>query len=181
MILGTFPRSLDEKVISVADGEEVTAWLVELVLLQEHQEECLRELVYQHYRELKIEAPTPARITRQIRSACRTFEQQFFETIFAKLPDPARRALERFLGNKGKAKPGVPEVTISQLRQDPGRVSLNTMLEEIAKLRRIRELTLPPDLFTGFARNAAMCSGNLTYYVHKAFSDHYSNCTDERG
>jgi hypothetical protein len=47
---------------------------VEYVLPQEHQEERLRELVYQCYRDLKIEAPAPKRILRQIRSARHTFE-----------------------------------------------------------------------------------------------------------
>ena len=44
------------------------------------------------------------------------------------------------------------EVTLHQLRMDPGRVGLATMLEEMAKLRRIRELKLPDDLFPGMAR-----------------------------
>lgn len=35
---------------TVADGEEVKAWLVEHVLPQEHQDERLREIVYQRYR-----------------------------------------------------------------------------------------------------------------------------------
>ena len=42
--------------------------------------------------------------------------------------------------------------TLQQLRMDPGRVGLATMLEEMAKLRRIRELGLPDDLFSGLAR-----------------------------
>ncbi len=60
---------------TVAHGEEVKAWLVEQVLPQEHQDERLREIVYQRYRDLKIEAPAPNRILRQIRSASHIFEQ----------------------------------------------------------------------------------------------------------
>lgn len=35
------------------------------------------------------------------------------------------------------------------LKADPGRVSLDSVLEEIDKLRRVRELGIPPDLFAG--------------------------------
>ena len=74
--------------------EAVKAWLVERALPQELQEERLREIVSQRYRDLKIEAPAPNRILRQIRSARYTFEQQFYETITAKLPAATRAAKE---------------------------------------------------------------------------------------
>src|SRR6266571_2983022 len=45
-----------------------------------------------------------------------------------------------------------PDRLTQLIRQDPGRVGLATMLEEMAKLRRIRELGLPDDLFDGLAR-----------------------------
>lgn len=41
---------------------------------------------------------------------------------------------------------------LQQIRKDPGRVGLATMLEEMAKLRSIRELQLPDNLFPGVAR-----------------------------
>jgi hypothetical protein len=44
------------------------------------------------------------------------------------------------------------EITLHQLRMDPSWVGLATMLEEMAKLRRIRELALPDGLFPGIAR-----------------------------
>ncbi len=44
------------------------------------------------------------------------------------------------------------DARIQHLRMDPGRVGLATMLEEMAKLRLIRELKLPNDLFPGLAR-----------------------------
>src|SRR2546421_9411031 len=74
---------------SVADAEEVAAWLVEQVLSREHHEERLRDTAYQRYRALQLEAPTPHRITRVIRSARHTFEQQLYETTMARLPQEA--------------------------------------------------------------------------------------------
>src|SRR5258708_4507087 len=153
-------EALEFREATVADGEEVKAWLVEQVLPQEHQEERLREHVYQRYRDLKIEAPAPNRILRQIRSAHHTFEQQLYETIAAKLPTATKGALEQLLLEEVEGGTDAEQVTLLDLRMDPGRVGLNTMLEEIAKLRRIRELAIPLDLFAGIARKVLVVYRN---------------------
>src|SRR5216684_4322915 len=163
---------------SVADGEQMQQWLITEVLPQEHQEERLREQTYAWFRRMHREAPTPDRLTRLIRSAAHTFEHQFYEATLTRLPEASQAALESLLlteiatpelrgadgekedgmgGQEGQA-PNAPqgrspqtEITLHQLRMDPGRVGLATMLEEMAKLRRIRELHLPSDLFPGIA------------------------------
>jgi len=140
---------------TVADAEEVTAWLVEQVLPREHHEERLRDMAYQRFRALHLEAPTPARITRLIRSARHTFEQRLYETTLARLPKETQTALDALLEaeehDEGEHDEGVQVVTLQELRMDPGRVGLATVLQEMAKLRRIRELHLPADLFAGIA------------------------------
>jgi hypothetical protein len=162
---------------SVADGEQMQQWLITEVLPQEHQDERLREQAYAWFRRTHLEAPTPDRLTRLIRSAAHTFEQQFYEATLARLPEVSQAALEALLlteitapeghdaadgetgGEPEGQAPNTPqataasaEITLHQLRMDPGRVGLATMLEEMAKLRRIRELHLPDDLFPGIAR-----------------------------
>jgi hypothetical protein len=59
---------------------------------------------------------------------------------------------------------GEEEITnpLHHLRMDPGRVGLATMLEEMAKLRLIRELKLPTDLFPNLSRKV------LTVYRNRA-------------
>jgi hypothetical protein len=172
---------------SVADGEQMQQWLITEVLPQEHQDERLREQVYAWFRRTHLEAPTPDRLTRLIRSAAHTFEQQFYEATLARLPKETQAALEALLlteitapdghdaangekeGEPGGQASNVPQaaaasidITLHQLRMDPGRVGLATMLEEMAKLRRIRELALPDDLFPGIARKV------LTVYRNRA-------------
>jgi hypothetical protein len=138
------------------------------VLPQEHQEERLREQAYQWFKRQHLEAPTPDRLTRLIRSALHTFEQQLYDATLARLPEETQAALEALLqaeivapqgGEEPRPAPNAtPETkaqatsTLQQLRMDPGRVGLATMLEEMAKLQRIRELGLPDDLFPGLAR-----------------------------
>jgi hypothetical protein len=137
---------------TVADAEEMTTWLVDQGLPQEHQDERLHELVYQQYQDLKIEVPALSRIMRQIRSARRTFVQQFYETICAKIPDGTKATLEQLLADEEEGGAYLEQVTLLHLRHDSGQVGLNTMLTEIAKLRRLRKLSLQLDLFIGFAR-----------------------------
>src|SRR5260370_24780358 len=164
---------------SVADGEQMQQWLLTSVLPQEHQEGRLREQTYAWFRRMHLEAPTPDRLTRLIRSAAHTFEHQFYEATLTRLPEASQAALEELLlteiappdlrdadGEKEDSvgrQEGQPsnmlqerkaqiDITLHQLRMDPGRVGLATMLEEMAKLRRIRELALPDDLFPGIAR-----------------------------
>ncbi len=164
---------------SVADGEQMQQWLITEVLPQEHQDERLREQAYAWFRRMHLEAPTPDRLTRLIRSAAHTFEHQFYEATLTRLPEASQAALEALLlteiappelrdadGEKEDSvgrQEGQPsnmlqerkaqiDITLHQLRMDPGRVGLATMLEEMAKLRRIRELALPDDLFPGIAR-----------------------------
>src|SRR6266581_3247410 len=164
---------------SVADGEQMQQRLITEVLPQEHQDERLREQAYAWFRRRHLEAPTPDRLTRLIRSAAHTFEQQFYEATLARLPEASQAALEALLlteiatpelrtadgekedgmaGQEGQAlnapqgRSMQTDITLHQLRMDPGRVGLATMLEEMAKLRRIRDLALPDDLFPGIAR-----------------------------
>jgi hypothetical protein len=109
-----------------------------------------------------------------IRSATHTFEQQLYDATLAHLPAETQAALEALLSTEiatlqetrdesQMAEQEVQEATqeieepttspLQHIRQDPGRIGLATMLEEMAKLRRIRELGLPENLFPGIARH----------------------------
>jgi hypothetical protein len=172
----------------VADGEQMQQWLITEILPQEHQEERLREQAYAWFRRMQLEAPTPECLTRLIRSAAHTFEQQFYEATLARLPEASQAALEALLltetappelrdadgeeeegmgrqegqpSNMLQERKAQTEITLHQLPMDPGRVGLATMLEEMAKLRRIRELALPDDLFPGIARKVLAVYRNL--------------------
>src|SRR6266581_296358 len=134
---------------SVADGEQMQQRLIIEVLPQEHQEERLREQTYAWFRRMHLEAPTPDRLTRLIRSAAHTFEHQFYEATLTRLPEASQAALEALLLTEipppelsdanGEKEEGVgrqdgqspntlqerkvqTDITLHQLRMDPGRV-----------------------------------------------------------
>jgi len=157
-------RLLGFRESTVADAEQMQHWLITEILSQEYQEERLREQAYAWFRGRNLEAPTPDRLTRLIRSAAHTFEQQLYETTLDRLPEASQAALEALLaetitsvnlreGEKGEQVKKTEEdaqgretqstSTLEHIRKDPGRVGLATMLEEMAKLRRLRELGLP--------------------------------------
>jgi TnpA family transposase len=167
---------------SVENSEQMKTWLVTEVLPQEHKDEQLREQAYAWFRRMHLEAPTPDRLTRLIRSAAHTFEQQLYDTTLARLPEASQAALEALILTEIVASPTAiegenedqevkpekatesPEVqtpgTLEHIRQDPGQIGLATILEEMAKLRRIRELALPSNLFPGIARKVLMIYRN---------------------
>ncbi len=129
-------------------------WLIAEVLPQEHQDERLREEAYAWFRRMHLETPTPDRLTRLIRSALHTFEQQLYDTTLAQLPAGTQAALEALLSTEIAAlqetrdesqiaEQEIQEVTaqeatqeseesttnpLQQIRQDPGRIGLATML-----------------------------------------------------
>lgn len=137
------------------DASEVRRWLVEEVLPQELVPERLGEAVYRRCREECVEPPSPGRIERIVASAVRTHHERFCEAVHAHLPSETILAVEALLetGNPAGAEDEESRYgrrsDLSWVKADPGRVGLKSVLEEIEKLRRVRELELPEDLFTG--------------------------------
>ncbi|WP_083798497.1 DUF4158 domain-containing protein [Lyngbya sp. PCC 8106] len=136
---------------TVADFNSLSEWLSENVLTFDRNEQHLTEIVYQRLRELKIEPPTSERIERLIRSALHSCEQNFCATTSAQISSETRAKIDGIL-NTDKALE--EQATQSQpfdfnnLKADPGRVGLDSLLKEIDKLETIRQLELPENLFT---------------------------------
>lgn len=150
-------KLFDFRESTVADGEQLKQWLIAEVLPLEHQEEVLREEAYAWFRRHHLEAPTPSRLKRLIRSALHAFEQQFYEATLSSLPQATQAALEALLANPtdvvalqepapeaSELAPDQPVLEnvektylspLQHLRMDPGRVGLATMLEEMRHLR----------------------------------------------
>src|SRR5216684_3281993 len=113
-------KLLDFRESTVADAEQMKHWLIAEVLPQEHQDERLREEAYAWFRRMHLEAPTPDRLTRLIRSAAHNFEQQLYEATLARLSEATRAALEALLSTETgiaalqeespEEQPGVPGV-----------------------------------------------------------------------
>ena len=137
------------------DAQDLTQWLYQQVVPHDHHLEHLKAAVFQRCRELHIEPPTPLRIDRIIRSALRSYEEQFCRTISEALPHATRTALDDLIAtivaSDNESADDVPDGTgysvFQELKSDVGRASLKNLLNTIAKLQRLRQLHLPANLF----------------------------------
>jgi len=146
---------------AVADADTLAAWLRDEVLPADQTPGHLQERVLDWCRDNRIEPPTFARTDRIVRSALRTHESALFEAISEKLSERTRQRLDALLKSHGADTEGAgadgdqrERTPFADLRADPGRVGLETVLKELAKLRRIEEVSLPDDLFAGVSPKA---------------------------
>ncbi|NEO34416.1 MAG: Tn3 family transposase [Symploca sp. SIO3C6] len=149
---------------TVKDATDLTAWLETQVLAYDLKLEALHIAACNRLRYLKIEPPTTERIERIVRSAIRRFEEKFFQQSTQKLSPYVRQELEQLLeassedNNSEKqsdTKSTSPHNTPSPLailKSDPGRLGLDSIISETAKLRQLRRLELPDNLFQGISR-----------------------------
>ncbi len=135
---------------AVADANAVLHWLeTQNQLLEEHNFDRLKELVYERYKELKIEPPLPKRVERLIHSAVRSADERLYGKILSRLTPEAQGKLDTLLSENT---PTGKTSLLSDLKSEAGAATLENVLSEIAKLERIHALALPPGLFAGVSR-----------------------------
>lgn len=131
---------------AVSDAKEMANWLLEHVLGHEQDIEHLEAVVIQQFRSQRIEPPTKLRINRLIRSALRTYEDNFFSSTLQKFSRETKTQIDALLdavdSNDEKETTAfqAPDtgVAFSDLKADPGRVGLESLLSEVAKLLCLR-------------------------------------------
>ena len=145
------------RVAKVADGEEMVDWLKAEIIPNEQRIEPISDLVYQRFRELQIEPPTPGRVERLIKSAVAKYETDFAEHTLNKLTPEMTEQIDVLLStaeteNDESVEQSGKKIKMSDfafLKTDPGAVGLGSFLTEIEKLKRIRAVDLPTNLFVG--------------------------------
>jgi TnpA family transposase len=141
---------LGVRVGTVSDAKSVLTWLLTHdQLLEEHNFDRLKEVVYERYRELKIEPPPPDSVERIIRSAVHMADERLYTKMLARLTPETQGKLHALLSEN--MLPGNTSL-LSDLKSEAGAATLENILAEIAKLERIHSLSLPPDLFAGVSR-----------------------------
>jgi TnpA family transposase len=120
---------------------------------------------------LAIEAPTADRMERIVRAALRAHEERFHADIYGRLPPAVREQLDELLRpaqvNSDSSSPddmtGSAPALLLTLRGNPGRPSLASMQEELAKLDLIRRIDLPTGLFDNTSpRDLERCRRRVT-------------------
>src|SRR5208283_5414627 len=134
---------------TVADAEALETWLVEETLNQEHRMDRLRETVLDRCRKLHIEPPTQEQIRRLLRSAIQAHETRFCETISGKLDSATVDQLDALLEADPSRKDEEGWTLWHTLKEEPGRVGLDSVKEAASRLRLLRKVGLPAELFQG--------------------------------
>jgi len=146
---------------TVQDADDLAAWLCQVVLAHEHRREQLHAAIVARCRACQIEPPAAGRIDRLIGSALRTYEGRLYQQVLERLGPEGLAQIDALLASPETAEETAPlpvtgardpgAVTLHDLKADPGRLSLDSLLSQIDKLRRIRQVTLPPALFGGMS------------------------------
>ncbi len=133
-----------------ADEEALLDWLCTEILVHEQHPERLRELIHAECRTRAIEAPDD--IAALIETGLAAYEAQIYTVIMARLTPEVQERLDVLLIAEPVAEGYEEEeaLPLSLLRLDPGPVGVESALSEIAKLRALRAIGLPSDLFQGY-------------------------------
>jgi hypothetical protein len=151
------------RICIVSDAESLAGWLATQIAQDERRVEHVRVLLLGHCKETRIEPPTPERVARIVDSGIRQADAMLVAAVIARLKLGHVAGIEALLSasvnmdaettadDKGEPEPG--EDALSAVKASPGNVSLATMIAEMRKLQIVRQVDLPPDLFTGIAAN----------------------------
>ena len=129
---------------SKADFETLHQWLIEEILPEQSNENRMRQALYDHLRQLKIEPPTPGRISRLLDSAQRQFETRLWTAVVESLSPSCCQALDKLLGDEDdRYRLDADEFGLNQLKSEAGSLSINTLLSELSKLELLKRIGLP--------------------------------------
>ncbi len=139
---------------TVEDADHLSQWLSNYVIYNDADLDNLKEESYSRLRELHIEPPTAERIERIAKSVISVNEENFSKETFSKLSQDAIIKMNSLINdlsayeeNEINYSSNENYVSFSDLRSDPGRIGLESVLKEINKLKTIQQINLPENLF----------------------------------
>ncbi|WP_280498560.1 hypothetical protein [Nocardia farcinica] len=108
-------------------------------------------------RRRKLEPPTTGRIDRIVAAGLSRGEEVLFDRVMSRLSTEVVARLVALVApaadEAGELEGG--SAVLASIRSDPGNVSSNTMLTEIAKLEAVREIGVPVEVFADIAPKTA--------------------------
>jgi hypothetical protein len=95
------------------------------------------------------EIDVPDDLATLIETSFASYETQIYAVVMARLTPETQNRLDALLVSALVTK-GEEELPLNLLRLDPGPASVESALSEMAKLRSLRAIGLPADLFQGY-------------------------------
>lgn len=133
------------------DGTEPSfrAWMLTECLPGEPAPLALEEAVSTWFAREKVLRPGGYRLDRIVRSARAAHDDAVLATIAARLDNDVAGRLDALLADDGAGAP------YTRLSADPGKVGLESLLTEIAKLEQLRAIGIPSNVLAGIHPDAA--------------------------
>ena len=158
---------------TAADGMRLTEWLRVHAVPETRDRRRLAAALEAECRRSRVEPPTPERVDRLVGAAVHAHEAALYDRTVRRLTPDARGALDALLqppadgapADDGAGAPATPDgstatdtvpstaagvlapAALTALRADPGRASLASVRDQLARLAAVRALALPADLF----------------------------------
>ena len=149
----------DFREVTVEDANNLAEWLSKYVFYHDADIDNLKEEAYNRLKELHIEPPTPERIDRITKSAIYIYENHFFQETFGELSQETIIKLNYLINdltdydeNEVDRNNDEDTISFSDLKADPGRIGLESVLKEVTKLRTIQQIDLPDNLFNNISQ-----------------------------
>lgn len=139
------------------DAKDISQWLIETVLDHTQDAESLKEKALAQFRQRKIEPPSDNALDALIKSAIHQHEEKFYEQTLQRLSEVSKKRMDASMEAWAKMDDVFIEdtqtedmgrMTFSQINMGPGRASKKTLEWEIKKLKDLKMLELPHDLFS---------------------------------
>lgn len=127
--------------VTKADKHCAVEWLVSEILPNSGEKENLHVKTHEWFHARRMECPAEKELDRLITRALAEFEGRLFRAITESLSPDARAKLDAVLGEDET------EIRFSDLKSDPGRLGLDSVLQESRKLRFLASLQLSQDVF----------------------------------
>lgn len=136
---------LDIRRTEEADWRALASWLNAEVIPLDLSLKQLTERIRDWLRTHRLDTPGLERLERMLRAQLHAFETDLLIRIDDSLTDVTRTALDALLGDATVQDDATEDSAnpFSTLRGDPGRVSLDTLLQELDKLQLVRNVVLP--------------------------------------
>lgn len=138
------------------DLKQLSGWLLNDVLPFDPQGRHAQDTALEWCRTHHVEPPALEHLDRVIRSVVHGYEASLLETILARLTDNNKAAIDRLLASDEvdpdnrsvEETPSSESIMFADLKADPGKASLDSMLAGVAKLKCLDAIALSAPLFS---------------------------------
>lgn len=142
------------------DLQRLRAWLTADILPQDVPFEQIQELAVEWFANQSLAPLDPTPLERLLRSTSHAFETDLFQAIANLLSPETKASIDTLLtiedptGNdetgdiENGSSANNTDLGLSHLKADAGRIGLDSVLQELVKLSRIRQLDLPIKAFS---------------------------------